>query len=221
MAMKTVISYVAGTAGDFLVNCCNHVWQPEFNGTGTVLPSASIKNLEHKLNDYEITDTIKSMPFDYIGSHSVDRLLRLAVRPLWLVSPNKDQFSIWVARDAVTRRPDNVVGRYGDLYHAICDLIHADQSQAAAKIFLSWLHDYNWTLMQMRMVQASNKIDVSALLQPHGIDTVIDQLPELEPVAAHCRQYHAVWLKHQHPLADTAWVIEHVASKLKQFVQEA
>lgn len=221
MAMKTVISYVSGQGGDFVVNCCNRAWALPTRPSGAITPSASIKSLERRLGDHELLQEINNMPYTYVGSHSIDRLMRIAVRPLWLVVPNPADFSIWVARDVVTREPSNLVGRYGDLYNNIAELVNSDQLHTAAETFLSWLQDYNWTMMQMRLVQPNNQIDVSQLLTSGGIDSVIDQLPELEPVAPQCRQYHATWLNRQCPLTDAAWVIEHVASKLKQLVQEA
>jgi hypothetical protein len=221
MAMKTVISYVSGTGGDFVINCCNHAWDLPHVDNGAVTPSASIKSLERKLNDYDLIEAIDRMPFDYIGSHSVDRLLRMPVRSMWLVIPVYDQMWAWAARDAVTRpTAKNLMGKHGSMYEQIQDLIQREKSQQAAELYLDWLHNYNWTLMQMRLVQSSNKIDIGMLLKSGGIDSVIDQLPELESVAPQCRQYHHDWLQRQQPVNDSQWVLDCVATKLKELVQE-
>jgi hypothetical protein len=218
MAMKTVISYVSGTGGDFVVNCCNSAWNLPHVGNGAVTPSASIKSLERRLNDHDLIEAINCMPFEYIGSHSVDRLLHLPVRALWLVIPVREQLWTWTARDCVTRKSHNLMGKHGAVYHQVQELVLTNQSQQAAEFYLSWLNDYNWTLMQMRIVQPDNKIDVRLLLQPGGIDSVIEQLPELHSTAEQCRQNHKLWLQQQQPLADRDWVLQCVASKLEQLV---
>jgi hypothetical protein len=219
MAMKTVISYVSGTGGDFVVNCCNSAWNLPHVGNGAVTPSASIKQFERRLNDYDLVEAINNMPFEYIGSHSIDRLLRMPLAPLWLVIPVRDQMWTWAARDALTRPTvENLMGRHGTVYEQIQYLVQQVKLQQAAELYLEWLNDYNWTLMQMRLVQPTNKIDVSMLLKPGGIDSLIDQMPQLQSTAEQCRQYHQSWLQHQLPLADRNWVLQCVASKLEQLV---
>jgi hypothetical protein len=220
MAMKTVISYVSGTGGDFVVNCCNQAWNQAYTDTGSVVPTASIKHHERQLNDHDLVVTIDNMRFDYVGSHSVDRLLHLPVRALWLVIPVREQLWTWTARDCVTRKSHNLMGKHGAVYHQVQELVLTNQSQQAAEFYLSWLNDYNWTLMQMRIVQPDNKIDVRLLLQPGGIDSVIEQLPELHSTAEQCQQYHKLWLQRQHPLTNRDWVLDCVATKLKKLVQE-
>lgn len=216
--MKTVISYVSGTGGDFVVNCCNAAWNQAYTTTGSVMPTASIKHHERMLNDCDLINIIDSMPFDYVGSHSVDRLLYLPVRALWLVVPVRDQLWIWTARDCVTRKAHNLMGQHGTVYEQVQELVTTNQSLAAAEYYVSWLNDYNWTLMQMRLVQPANKIDVRLLLQPNGMDSVIEQLPELQRTANQCRQYHQSWLQRQLPLTDRDWVLQCVANKLEQLV---
>lgn len=217
--MKTVISYVSGTGGDFVVNCCNQVWNLPHVANGIVTPSASIKHLERRLNDHDLIEAINGMPFDYVGSHSIDRLLRMPVGPLWLVVPVHDQLWTWTARDAVTRPAvENLMGRHGTVYEQIQDLVQREKSQQAAELYLEWLNDYNWTLMQMRLVQSANKIDIRMLLKPGGIDSLIEQLPQLQATAEQCRQYHDSWLQQQLPLTDRNWVLQCVASKLEQLV---
>lgn len=218
--MKTVISYVSGTGGDFVVNCCNQAWDQTCTDTGSIVPIASIKHHELLLNDHDLVTTINNMPFDYVGSHSIDRLLHLPVKPLWLVIPIREQLWIWTARDCVTRKSCNLMGRYGVVYNRVQELVETDRSQQAAEYYLDWLNDYNWTLMQMRMVQPDNKIDARLLLQPGGIDSVIDQLPELEKIASQCRQYHHAWLSHQNPIHDQKWVLDCLATKLQQLINE-
>lgn len=217
--MKTVISYVSGTGGDFVVNCCNQVWNLPHVVSGAVTPSASIKHLERKLNDQDLLEAINIMPFDYVGGHSIDRLLRMPVSPLWLVVPVCDQLWTWTARDAVTRPTvENLMGRHGTVYEQIQDLVQREKSQQAAELYLEWLNNYNWVLMQMRLVQPANKIDIRMLLKPGGIDSLIEQLPQLQATAKQCQQYHQSWLQRQPPLTDRAWVLQCVASKLEQLV---
>ena len=117
--MKTVISYVSGTGGDFVVNCCNQVWDQPYTESGSVMPTASIKHHERQLNDCDLIKMIDSMPFDYVGSHSVDRLLHLPVRAMWLVVPVHEQLWAWTARDCVTRKSHNLMGRHGTVYKQI------------------------------------------------------------------------------------------------------
>jgi len=216
--MKTVISYVSGTGGDFVVNCCNAVWDLPLTDTGSVVASASIKRQERRLNDHDLMQVIDSMPFDYVGSHSIDRLLHLPVRPLWLMIPDRDQLWTWTVRDCVTRQADNLMGRHGTVYEGIADLVHSDRAEQAAERYLDWLHQFNWTLMQMRLVQLSNKVDVSRLLTVIGIQDLLDQLPELQQHHSQCRQFHAAWLRHQLPVQDRRWVVTHLAKKLTQMV---
>lgn len=215
--MKTVISYVSGTGGDFVVNCCNGAWN-SLGQQGNVIPSASIKRQELTLGDPELMAYIDELPYNYIGSHSIDRLLRMPVRTVWLVIPNPDQLWVWTARDCVTRQASRLMGRHGTVYEQIQYLVQDEKSQQAAKMYLDWLNNYNWTLMQMRLVQPTNKIDITQLLQPSGIDSLIDQLPELQPTADQCRQYHTTWLAQQQPLTNTDWVLNCVAAKLQQLV---
>lgn len=216
--MKTVISYVGGTAGDFVVNCCNTQWTADFNDTGTVKPSSSVKHHESRMTDQQIFEHIESLPFDYVGSHSVDKWLYMPVRAVWLTVCDQEHMQIWTARDAVTRDPTQLMGRHGTVYEGIADLVHSDRAEQAAELYLDWLHQFNWTLMQMRLVQLSNKVDVSRLLTVIGIQDLLDQLPELQQHHSQCQQFHAAWLKHQLPVQDRRWVVTHLAKKLTQMV---
>jgi hypothetical protein len=215
--MKTVISYVSGTGGDFVVNCCNHTWN-SLADKGNVIPSASIKKQEQTLGDPELLAHINELPYNYIGSHGIDRLLHMPVRVIWLTVPQREQLWTWTVRDCVTRQASRLMGRYGTVYEQIQHLVQSEKSQQAAEMYLDWLNNYNWTLMQMRLVQPTNKIDIAQLLQPSGIDSLIDQLPELQPTADQCRQYHTTWLAQQQPLTNTDWVLNCVAAKLQQLV---
>jgi hypothetical protein len=217
--MKTVISYVSGTGGDFVVNCCNQVWNLPHMVNGSVTPSASIKHLERRLNDRDLLKVINDMPFDYVGSHGIDRLMRMPVGLVWLVVPVRDQLWSWTARDALTRPTvENLMGRHGTVYEQIQDLVQREKSQQAAELYLEWLSNYNWTLMQMRLVQPTNKIDTCMLLKPGGIDSLIEQMPQLQATAEQCREYHQSWLQQQHPLTDHNWVLQCVAGRLKELV---
>lgn len=218
--MKTVISYVAGTGGDFIVNCCNHAWALSVTPSGAIIPSASIKHAEIQFGNNELLQEIERLPYNYVGSHSIDRLLTMKVRSLWLVIPDNSNFKTWVARDAITKNI-NLIAPHGTFYDSIVGLVNAGQKHRAAEIFLDWLYNYNWTSMQMRLVQTTNKIDISKLLIKNGIDSIIDQMPELEPVADQCRVYHRYWLSKQAPFADTNWVVDYIANKLYEFVQSS
>lgn len=217
--MKTVISYVSGTGGDFIVNCCNHAWISKVTPAGAITASATIRHSEDQLGNTELLQEIERVPYNYVGGHNIDRLLKMKVKSLWLVVPDKSNFKTWVVRDAITKNTNLILGPYGTLCDSIVELVNAGKKHHAAEIFLDWLFDYNWTLMQMRLVQPTNKIDISELLIKNGIDSIIDQMPELEPVANQCRVYHRYWLSKQAPLTDTDWVVDHVANKLYEFVQ--
>ena len=94
-----------------------------------------------------------------------------------------------------------------------------DQSRAAAEMYLDWITKYNWSQVHMRQVQLSNKINVSQLLSPNGIDEIIDQLPELKSVSKQCRVYHKLWLSKQVDLTESS-VIDLLSTKLCKFVEE-
>ena len=55
----------------------------------------------------------------------------------------------------------------------------------------------------MRIVQPNNKIDISQLLMPNGIDSIIDQVESLKTVATQCRIYHKLWLSAQPDLSES------------------
>jgi len=217
--MKSVVSYVSGTGGDFVVNCCNHVWSSTMTQQGSVIPSASTKDQENQLNDADWVKLVNNLPYSYVGTHLVDRLLRLPVNPIWLTVPDLDQYRMWAMRDFVTRYYKKMLVPHGDLFDKIKDLVLANQSKTAAGVYLDYVTKYNWSQMQMRLVQMSNKINVSQLLRHNGIDEIIDQLPELKSVSKQCRVYHKVWLSNQVDLTESS-VIDLLSAKLCKFVEE-
>jgi dynactin complex subunit len=202
--IKTVVSYVSGTAGDFVVNCCNNTWLQRCKNNGSVQESASMKNQEQHIGDAQWLELINSSPYQYVGSHSIQRLLNLPVAPMWLIVPTQQLYSIWARRDCVTRSHNNLLSQSGDVFEKIRDMVLGNQPMSAAKIYLDWITQNNWILMKMRMVQSNNKIDVSQLLSPNGIDSVIDQIEHLKPVASQCRIYHRMWLSAQPDLSESA-----------------
>ena len=188
--MKTVVSYVPGCAGDFIVNCCNHQWL-KISDTGSANVSASVRKHDTNTNDTEWLNIINNLQYDFVGSHLVDRLLRLPVNPIWLVVHNFEKYKVWARRDFITR--GTLLKPYGDFYERIKELISNGKVLEAAEEYILNETNYNWNLVQMRLVQPSNKVDISDLLEDGGIDSLIQQLPYLEPVKTQCRLYHKKW----------------------------
>jgi hypothetical protein len=217
--MKNAVSYVSGTGGDFLVNCCNQMWSLGVTQQGCAVASASTKKQENQINDREWLELINNSPFQYVGTHQVDRLLRLPVAPIWLTVPNINEYYIWARRDCVTRNYKKLLSPSGDMFENIKDLVISNQSKKAANIYLDWITKYNWVLMQTREVQASNKINVSRLLTKNGIDEIIDQMPQLKQVAVQCQSYHTLWLAAQFDLTESS-VINLLSEKLCKFIKE-
>lgn len=217
--MKYAVSYVAGTGGDFVVNCCNHVWTEKINETGRVTASASTKIQENNLNDSDWMQLVDQLPFSYVGTHQVDKLLRLPVNSIWLVVPDFNSYQIWARRDCVTRHYKKLLGKSGNFFNTIQELILSQQSKEAAELYLNWITEYNWVQMKMRLAQQANKIDTSYLLTPNGIDSIVDQLPQLNSVIDQCRQYHSFWLSCQHDLSEES-TVRVLADKLYRFVKE-
>jgi hypothetical protein len=200
--MKTVVSYVSGTGGDFIVNCCNNAWSIQCKNNGAVQSSATIRTRERDMGNSQWLNTIESIPYQYVGSHSIQRLMQLPVIPMWLVVPDQLAYSIWARRDCVTR--GTLLHNHGNIFEKIKDMILSGQEICAAEFYLDWITRYNWTLMQMRIVQPTNKIDISQLLTPGGIDSVIDQIDSLKAVATQCRFYHKWWLSAQFDLSESS-----------------
>lgn len=215
--MKTIISYVSGNAGDFIVNCCNQNWL-EPTVQGSVIASATVKHLEIKLGSSDLMDYVNNLPYNYVGSHCIDTWLQMPVNVVWLVVPEQSSFEIWVARDAVLRSHSQLLGRHGRLYDTVCELVLSKQRAKAAKLYIDWLAEYNWTLMQMRLVQPTNKVDITNLLKPNGIASVFDQMPNMMTNFEQCCRYHELWLQRQSFYSDQRWVMDCVGAKLEKFV---
>jgi len=201
--VKTVVSYVSGTAGDFVVNCCNNTWTNRCRSNGSVQNLASLKSQEQHLGDDQWLEHIRSNPYQYIGSHTIERLLNLPVAPMWLVVPTQQLYPIWARRDCVTRSHNKLLSQSGDVFEKIKDMVLRKQQLSAAEIYLDWITQHNWILMKMRIVQPNNKIDISQLLMPNGIDSIIDQVESLKTVATQCRIYHKLWLSAQPDLSES------------------
>jgi hypothetical protein len=213
--MKTVISYVSGTAGDFVVNCCNSVWTNAIRDNGLTVASASMKSIEYNIGNQEWLEKINAIPYQHVGSHLIERLLQLPVIPMWVVVPELTHYLVWARRDCLTRKV--LLGKHGDIFEKIKSLVLQGRGIQAAEFYLQWITNYNWTLMQMRLVQTANKIDVTGLLSSDGIDNLIDQLEILKPVATQCRKYHRAWLSQQPDSSESATL--HVLSeKLSELV---
>jgi hypothetical protein len=217
--MKNVISYVSGTGGDFLVNCCNQLWSLEMTPHGSVNNLASTKWQENQLNDVEWLELVNNLPYSYVGTHLIDRLLRLPVAPWWIVVPDINSYYIWARRDCVTRSYKTLLGPSGDFFLTVKELVLTGKSKQAAENYLEWITNYNWGLMQMRLVQNSNKIDVSGLLDKNGMDYIVDQIPQLKLFTTQCRHYHSNWLNCQIDLSESS-VINLLSEKLSKFVFE-
>lgn len=218
--MKTVVSYVSGCAGDFVVNCCNHKWNLPFLQYGVVSASASVKNQENELGNTQWLSLVNSFSQDYVGSHLVDRLLQLPVNPVWLVVPDFIDYRAWVRRDCLTRSYRRLLSRHGDLFEDIKRLILSNNAPHAAELYLDCLTDYNWAMMNMRLVQSGLQVDITPLLTINGVDSIINQLDVLKSVRVKCRVYHKLWLTNQQALTDTT-VISTLAKKLVRFVAES
>lgn len=190
-----------------------------FSEYGRVTASASVKNEECELGNTKWLALVNSFSEQYVGSHSVDKLLQLPVDPVWLVIPEYDNYRIWALRDCSTRRYDRLLSKQGNFFDKINQLISSDNSIRAAEIYVDWIVDYNWNLMQMRLLQTGKKIDTTDLLNSNGIESVIDQMDCLRDVADPCRAYHKTWLQHQNNLSEPA-VIGQLAAKLSKFVSE-
>jgi hypothetical protein len=217
--MKHLVSYVSGCAGDFVVNCCNHQWNQSIGTNGRVTQSASVKFQDNSLIDSDWLELCNNFSESYVSTHSVDRLLRLPVIPVWLVVPDANNYAIWARRDCATRHYKLLLSPFGDFFLKIKELVLVGQATHAAEMYLDWITDYNWALMQMRLVQNSNKIDVSHLLEKNGIDSLIDQMPHLKLVTAQCKKYHNEWLTRQVDLSESS-VIDLLSIKLSKFVNE-
>jgi hypothetical protein len=217
--MKYAVSYVSGCAGDFVVNCCNGCWDLGTTEHGTVISSASVKNQDSSLNEADWLELVNNFSESYIGTHVVDRLLRLPVIPLWLVVPDIKSYYIWARRDCATRNYKKLLAPSGDFFLAIRELVLTNKSIQAAELYLDWITNYNWVLNQMRLVQKSNKIDISDLLDYRGIDSIIDQIPHLQTNVSQYQQYHNMWLRNQLDLSEPS-VINLLSVKLSKFVNE-
>jgi hypothetical protein len=71
--------------------------------------------------------------------------------------------------------------------------------------------------MQMRLIQSNQKIDVSRLLSPAGINDIIDQVDILKKTTAQCRDYHKTWLLRQPDTSESS-AISILSKKLSDFV---
>lgn len=216
--MKTIISYVSGLCGDFIVNCCNHSWELPPVGSNVASSISSTKNIEDNLNNKELIEKFNSIPYQYIGSHLIDRLLKLPVSVHWIVVPDKKKYKTFLARDAITRDTRFLMSEFGSHYDIIRGLVAQRQNVVAAEYYLNFLLEYNWVLMQMRLVQPIT-VDVTNLLTPVGIDELINQVPVLVPVSDQCRMYHALWLRNQPDFNNHEWVLDILGKKLCDFVE--
>lgn len=215
--MKTLVSYVSGCAGDFVVNCFNQTFG-SLNNTGTVQPSASIKQYDMTLSQSDLMDMINRMDQTYIGSHAVDRLIGLPVRKvIWLVISDRQQFEIWVRRDAVTRSVDLMMSRWGNSYDIIRHLVAQKKMHQAVAAYLNHLEKHNWMQNQLRLAQTKNVIDVAELLTPTGYKILCDQTVEPVTYPQAVQNYHRSWLDAQMPLADHDWVYQNLSEKLCVF----
>jgi hypothetical protein len=213
--MKTVISYVSGTAGDFIVNCCNASWDRQIRETGITTASASMKSIEYEMGNLQWLEKVNSIPHQYVGSHLVERLLQLPIIPVWIVVPELSLYHVWVRRDCLTRKV--LLGRHGDIFEKIKELVLSGNKEQAAEFYLQWITNYNWLQMQMRLIQSNQKIDVSRLLSPAGINDIIDQVDILKKTAAQCRDYHKTWLLRQPDTSESS-AISILSKKLSDFV---
>lgn len=211
--MKSVVSYVPGCAGDFIVNCCNTQWL-KISSDGSATVSASVRKHDTNTNDAEWLNIVNDLPYNFVGSHLVDRLLRLPVNPIWVVVPDFEKYKIWARRDFVTR--DILLSPYGDFYELIKELVKKGKELEAAEKFILNETNYNWNLVQMRLVQSSNKVDISDLLEDDGIDSLISQLPYIEQVKTQCRIYHKKWREAQPVFSEdnTVRIVSEKLSKL-------
>lgn len=212
--MKSVVSYTAGCGGDFFVNCLNKNFG-EINPSGSVTPSASIKQYDFLLSQSDLTAMLEADAHDYVGSHAIDRLYHLPIKKiLWLVIPDRDRFALWVRRDAVTKNNSSFLSPRGRVYEVIKRLIMQNKLDDAAQAYLYHSENYNWTLNQMRLVQPNNRVDITDLLEPRGYEIVIAQDSQL---SAHCdavKAYHQSWLQSQGPFHDINWVKEKIVETL-------
>ena len=217
--MKHLVSYVSGCAGDFVVSCCNHQWNQAISTNGRVIPTATMKFQDNSLADSEWLELANSFSESYVGTHSIDKLLRLPVIPVWIVVPTANNYSIWARRDCATRNYAVLLSPFGDFFLTIRELVLLGKAERAAEMYLDWITNYNWILMQQRLVQNSNKIDVSHLLEKNGIDSLIDQIPHLKSVTAQCKKFHNEWIARQIDLSESS-VIDILSIKLSKFINE-
>jgi hypothetical protein len=213
--LKTIISYVSGTAGDFIVNCCNSSWDLPIRKNGTTTASASMKSIEYEIGNLQWLEKVNSIPVQYVGSHLIERLLQLPVIPIWVVVPELSLYHVWARRDCLTRKVR--LGQHGDVFETIKELVLLGSKDQAAEFYLHWITNYNWLQMQMRLVQPNQKIDVSRLLNLQGIDDIIDQIDILKQVATQCRIYHKIWLAQQPDTSESS-AISNLSKKLSDFI---
>lgn len=212
--MKNVVSYTAGCGGDFFVNCLNTNFCT-INPSGSVTPSASIKQYDFQLSKSDLTAMIEASEYDYVGSHAIDRLYHLPIKKiLWLVIPDRDRFALWVRRDAVLHNHFTILSPRGRVYEVIKQLILQNKLDAAAEAYLYHSENFNWTLNQMRLVQPNNRVDITNLLEPGGYRIVIEQDSRLLAHQDAIKEYHQFWLQSQAPFHDINWVKKKIADTL-------
>lgn len=212
--MKSVVSYTAGCGGDFFVNCLNKNFGT-INSSGSVTPSASIKQYDFQLSESDLTAMIEASKHDYVGSHAIDRLYHLPIKKiLWLVIPDRDRFTIWVRRDAVTKNNLSFLSSHGRVYEVIKRLILQNKLDDAVEAYLYHSEIFNWTLNQMRLVQPNNRVDITNLLEPGGYQIVIEQDSRLLAHRDAIKEYHQSWLQSQGPFHDIDWVKKKIAETL-------
>ena len=71
------------------------------------------------MNDLDWIKLVNEFPHSHVGTHQVDRLLRLPVNPIWLTVADIDQYRVWAMRDCATRNYKKMLDPCGDLFEKI------------------------------------------------------------------------------------------------------
>jgi len=217
---KTLITYMTGTGGDFITQCCNNPADIKFTENFLVENRPfSTKPKEHllKCHTNQLIDYINSIDTRYISTHLYRSAASLPYPKISLIVSDESMYETFIFRDLKTR---NVRLSNSDKNLSVFSLIkfykNKNKINKAAQLFYefsskSWIKKMSFR--KNNSLPDSKVIDISKIFNDKGFDDLISQLPVRSELFDCARQMHSRWSSNQCKNTKDS-VIEELARKI-------
>jgi len=220
MSTKTLITYLGGTGGDFITQCCNNPESLEFKKNTVANKTFTIKPKEEYLkNNLDLLiQYIEQFSVAFLSTHLYRSINKLPYQKISLIVNNNQMYETFIFRQLYLQ--SHKLNRSDDNSLSVFSVIQAYKKQnnikKSAEILFNFLSSRwikNMNFRKSNPLTDSTVVDVSDIFSLSSIDNLLVQLPIPFSKYNLIKKIHSQWVTSQ-PILNKDIVINKMIEKI-------